>query len=101
MILQALCLTHNDLWPDPDEEMLFAQDPTLFGSTLVNSEITGSELSDSDIELRSAIYNKFLEHLVLFDQHRNDLRERGLENAHIDERGYRSLTFRNRTPQPL
>lgn len=92
-ILQTLGLALDDLWPDPDEEILFAADHTQFDSAPVDFATTGPALSESDIELRSAVYKRFLEQLVLLEQHRQDLRQRGLNDSEIDERGYRSLTF--------
>ncbi|MDA1229818.1 MAG: DUF3987 domain-containing protein, partial [Planctomycetota bacterium] len=93
MILQKLELTPDDLNPDPDEEIIFSTDQTLFDLSGGEASTDYPTLSEADIELRSSVYNKFLQLLILSNQHRDDLLQRGLHDSGIDERGYRSLTF--------
>jgi hypothetical protein len=44
-----------------------------------------------------AVYTDLLDHLVLDDGHRQDLRRRGLADNQIDRLGYKSLPIRGRT----
>ena len=95
VILQSINLTPDDLYPDLDEEIIYADDQTLFDLSGGGASTDYATLSEADIEQRSSVYSKFLQLLVLSEQHRDNLLQRGLHECDIDKRGYRSLTFKS------
>jgi hypothetical protein len=53
-------------------------------------------LPDDELDLRHRVYSGLIEALDLSDEHRRDLRRRGLNDAAIDLAGYRSIHFPRR-----
>lgn len=56
----------------------------------------GSETSRADADLLHGVYSALLATLPLLPAHREALRNRGLDDAEIDRRGYRSLRVQGR-----
>lgn len=63
-------------------------DPALRG---VGERQERPPLSDEEADLRDRVYRSLLTRLELHDDHRNDLRRRGLTEEQIEAGGYRSL----------
>ena len=95
-ILQAAGLAPDDLSPDPDDETIFAEDPSLIEEDFGNPQVDNPR-DDAYFIRCDRIYRRLL-HLIplLEDRHLDDLYRRGLNGDQIDDRGYRSLNFANR-----
>ena len=95
-ILQAAGLAPDDLYPDPDDETIFAEDPSVIEEDFGNPQVDNPR-DDAYFIRCDRIYRRLL-HLIplLEDRHLDDLYRRGLNGDQIDDRGYRSLNFANR-----
>lgn len=90
-ILQALGLLFEDLMPDPGDDLV-ADDCHLIGE-IDDSAVEPSIEVAPDLEQRDRVYRAWLERLQLTNDHRSNLRSRGLNDNEIDQNGYNSLAF--------
>jgi hypothetical protein len=81
-VLAATALDWSDLFPSsdpqPDEEAVVPPP-------------AAARIDKADADLCASAYQALLANLSLIEDHRTNLRQRGLPDAEIDRRGYRSL----------
>jgi hypothetical protein len=81
-VLDAIGLDWQDLFAPKDKDGL-----TMYES----DELVDRRVEQSDLDICHRAYELLLRQLTLDETHRADLHRRGLSEAEIDKRGYRSL----------
>jgi hypothetical protein len=105
-VVAALGMTMADLFHDDDELVdideasaggtgprpagTFEPPPDLASRGAAPARVS-STIEPADVDLQAEVYGRLLGGLRLSDDHRRDLRRRGLADDEIDRRGYRSL----------